>query len=100
MGRRIWPRPLGPYEVPVPYPFPVIPCAPVEPGETGGLPVVPAPKKPFRPVSPEEVEEFRELLRRARKYDKRNNEPDCEMEEKRERLRAIAKELGVEIDFV
>lgn len=46
-------------------------------------------------ISKEEVEEFRKLLDRAREYDKRNNEPNCELEEKKERLRALAKELGV-----
>lgn len=48
----------------------------------------------------EEIAEFRRLLERARDYDRKNNEPDCEMEEKRAKLRKLAKELGVEIDFV
>jgi hypothetical protein len=47
-----------------------------------------------------EVEEFRKLLERAREYDKRHNEPDCELSEKKERLLALAKELGVEINFL
>lgn len=52
------------------------------------------------PITPQEVEEFRRLLERAREYDRKNNEPDCELAEKRDRLKALAKELGVEIEFV
>lgn len=64
--------------------------------------VVPIPDhlKPPPPVTREEIEEFRRLLERAREYDRRHNEPDCELEEKRQKLRDLAKELGVEIDFV
>lgn len=50
--------------------------------------------------SKEEVEEFRKLLERAREYDKRNNEPNCEMEEKKQAIKTIAKTLGVDISFV
>lgn len=51
-------------------------------------------------ISPQEVEEFRKLLERAREYDKRNNEPECELDSKRQALKKIAKELGVEIEFI
>lgn len=51
-------------------------------------------------ISPKEVEEFRDLLERAREYDKRRGEPNCELDEKRQALKKIAQELGVEIDFV
>jgi len=50
--------------------------------------------------SKEEIEEFRKLLERAREYDKRNSEPDCELEEKKQKIRDLAKELGIEIDFI
>lgn len=50
-------------------------------------------------ITPEEIAEFRRLLKRAREYDRRNNEPDCELEEKKARLRDLAKELGVTITF-
>src|SRR5687768_2146887 len=56
------------------------------------------PKPPA--ITPEEIEEFRRLLDRAREYDKRNNEPDCELDEKRQAVKAIAKQLGVEISFL
>lgn len=40
-----------------------------------------------------------ELLRDAKKYDEDNGEPDCELDSKKEKLKAIADELGVEISF-
>lgn len=52
------------------------------------------------PITPEEIEEFRRLLDRARKYDQEHNQPDCELESKRQKLRDLSKELGVEIDFI
>ncbi len=58
----------------------------------------PAPT-PTRIPSQAEIDEFHELLRKAREYDKRNNEPDCELEEKKKRLNDLAKELGVKIEF-
>lgn len=57
-----------------------------------------APKTPA--ITPEEIAEFRKLLDRAREYDKRNNEPECELAEKRDAVLAIAKALGVEISFL
>lgn len=52
------------------------------------------------PITPAEILEFRQLLERAREYDKKNNEPDCELQEKKDALLKIAKALGVEIDFL
>lgn len=67
------------------------------------LNIPPMPKwPPYTPeprLTEEEVKEFRELLRRAREYDKKNNEPDCELEEKKEKVRKLAEELGVKISF-
>lgn len=79
-------------------------------------PMFPAPPSPFRPMFPdqpeqlpevaplpkqlpsaEEIAEFHELLRKAREYDKKNHEPDCESEEKKKKLQALADELGVKI---
>lgn len=54
--------------------------------------------QPFKPVIPQaDIDEFYRLLDRAREYDKRNNEPECELEEKKETLKTLAKQLGVEI---
>ncbi len=68
-----------------------------EPGDGVDIPGV---IYPFPFITKEEIEEFRTLLERAREYDKRNNEPDCEMESKRQRILDLAKELGVEINFL
>lgn len=47
-----------------------------------------------------EIDEFRRLLERAREYDIKNNEPNCEMEEKRKKIKDLADELGIKIDFI
>lgn len=46
----------------------------------------------------EEVKELRELLKRALDYDKKNNEPHCEVESKMEKLKAIADIVGISLD--
>lgn len=53
----------------------------------------PFPYYPF--PTPVEIKEFKELLERAREYDKKNHEPDCELQEKKDKLMKIAKELGI-----
>jgi len=60
------------------------------------VPTAPAPS----PIVPQEIEEFRKLLERAREYDRRNGEPDCELDEKRQALKKMAEQLGVDISFV
>ena len=72
------PNPAAPY-----YPWPAVPVP---------QPTPPAP-------TPEEVQEFRDLLDRAREYDKRTSQPDCETEEKRRKLLDLADQLGIKIDF-
>lgn len=52
------------------------------------------------PITQEEVDEFRRLLQRAREYDKRTGQPDCELDEKRHVLKKLAEQLGVEIEFL
>lgn len=44
--------------------------------------------------------EFEDLIRDAREYDRKNNQPDCELDEKRQALKKIADEMGVEIKFL
>lgn len=46
----------------------------------------------------EDVSEMLKLLRRAKKYDKDNHEPNCENEKKVAVLRAVAKAAGVDLD--
>ncbi len=51
-------------------------------------------------ITPEEIEEFRKLLERAREYDKKNSEPECEMQSKKDLIKELADKLGVKIDFI
>ncbi len=61
--------------------------------------------QPFVPLIPNqeierlrrEVEDMKELLKRAKIYDEKNGEPNCELEEKMKIIRAMAKALGVEL---
>lgn len=51
-------------------------------------------------VTPEEIAEFRDLLERARKYDREHGQPDCELAEKKQKLKDLAELMGVDISFV
>lgn len=51
-------------------------------------------------ISSQEIEEFRRLLERAKEYDRRNNEPDCELPSKKKRIKNLADVLGVKIKFL
>jgi len=55
---------------------------------------------PVQQITPDEIAEFKRLLERAREYDKRNSEPDCELESKKATLKKIAEHFGVEINFL
>jgi hypothetical protein len=50
--------------------------------------------------SPDEIAEFRKLLEKARQYDIVHNQPDCGIEDKKIKIKKLAEELGVEIDFL
>ena len=58
-------------------------------------PILPQPKVP----SQDEINEFYELLKKAREYDKKNKEPECESEEKKKKLQKLADEMGIKIEF-
>jgi hypothetical protein len=47
-----------------------------------------------------EVEEMKVLLKRAKEYDEKNNEPNCEIEEKMAMLRKFADAVGIDLDDV
>jgi len=47
-----------------------------------------------------QVAEMKELLRRAKAYDEQNGEPECEIAEKMDLLRRVAKMVGVDLDDV
>lgn len=79
--------------------LPVQPIAPLKPEQTPFKFIFPLTSQELEDLR-KDIEEFKKLLERAREYDRKNNQPDCEMEEKRERVKKLAKELGVEIDFI
>ena len=84
-------------------PYQPIPSAPVVPPIIWPYPLREAPdvvQKPFKPLTQEEIDEFRKLLERARQYDKDNNEPDCETDEKKKKIKAIAEANGLKIEFL
>lgn len=64
------------------------------------MPVQPSVVPVVVPPTQVEIDEFRRLLERARIYDRENGQPDCELEEKRKKIKDLATQLGVEIDFV
>ena len=45
-----------------------------------------------------DVEELKLLVKRAKEYDERNGEPDCEMNEKVELVRKVAELVGVDLE--
>jgi len=47
-----------------------------------------------------EVEEMKKLLERAVEYDKKNNEPHCEIEDKVALLKKVAKLVGVSLEDI
>jgi hypothetical protein len=47
----------------------------------------------------EQFQELIDLLKMAKKIDKATDQPDCELESKKELLRKIAKELGIEVEL-
>jgi len=63
-------------------------------------PQQPAPtRKEFEDLK-KEVEDLKKLLKRAKEYDEKNNEPDCEIEDKIKLLKQIAALVGVDLDEV
>lgn len=66
---------------------------------------LPEPQYPFAPnhvpaITDAEILEFRELLERAREYDKKHNEPECGLEQKKKEIAELAEKHGVKIDFL
>lgn len=47
-----------------------------------------------------DVEEMKALLKRAKKYDADNGEPDCEMDEKVALIKKVAELVGVDLSDV
>lgn len=45
------------------------------------------------------VRELEDLIKAAKEYDIKNNEPDCELEAKKIILKKLSEELGIKINF-
>lgn len=82
----------------LPYRFPWVPTEPM-----------PHPTPPYIPphVSRaefdklrKEVEELKELLKAAKRYDEATGQPDCEVAEKVDLIKRIAKLVGVDMEDV
>lgn len=80
-----------PYISPPIVPWQPIPTV-VPPWQPPDVVTVPPPRMP----TDGEIQEFGKLLERAREYDKKHNQPDCELEEKKKKLLKLAKKLGIE----
>ncbi len=74
------------------------PPAPLVP-PTNYPPYWPGIQPPVKP-SEQDLDFVKKLFEGAKKYDADNNEPDCELEEKKAKLRDLAAKLGVDISFI
>lgn len=80
--------------------------SPTYPGSTPWDPWVnpPIASPAYPPIPPadinQQIEEFKTLLERAKAYDKKNNEPDCDLESKKVALRELAKIWKIDISFI
>lgn len=80
------------------WPSPYVPN-PFIPNTSPPAPPFIPPPVPTKVPTKEEIDEFYKLLERARQYDRDNNEPNCELEEKKQKLLKLAEELGIAITF-
>ena len=79
--------------------YPGVPAVPMP----GGTPTITIPPEVSRDEFDDlkrQVLEMKELLKRAKAYDEKNGEPDCEIDDKMDLLRRIAKAVGVDLDDV
>lgn len=53
---------------------------------------------PEKQLTDEEIIEFRKLLDRAKEYDERTGQKDCELENKKDRLKKLINQLGQELE--
>lgn len=84
-----------------PQRHPVNPYGPAVPMPTTMPTVIVSPPEVTRAEFDElkrQVAEMVALLKRAKKYDEDNNEPDCELEDKMNFLRDVARRVGVDLD--
>jgi len=77
------PQPLTPWPMPINQHWPTLPPT----------------REEFNALK-KEVEEMKALLIKAKEYDEKHGEPECEVEEKMEKLRKIAELVGISLDDV
>ena len=65
-----------------------------------GIPLVPPVSRLEFEEIKAQIEDMKKLLLRAKEYDKRNGEPDCEMDEKVALVKRVAELVGVNLDEV
>lgn len=61
--------------------------------------IIPGPSQQDFDALKKEVQDLKELLKRAKKYDRDNGEPDCEVDEKMDLLRKVAQKVGVNLEI-
>ena len=62
--------------------------------------VYPPPSREEFDALKKEVLDMKELLKRAKEYDEKTHQKDCETEQKLELLRQVAKAVGVDLEDV
>jgi len=80
-------------------PFPVIPPSPIVPEDFRKIWEAQVKDKQFEELE-KRVAALEELIRKGKEYDAATGQPDCELDEKRQALKKIADEMGVEIRFL
>ena len=74
-----------------PKPWPTAPIAPT-------VPYYPVPDFPeYNGPTKEQVQELIELLKSAKRFDKKTNQPDCEVEDKKKFIRELCEHFGIPI---
>lgn len=96
--RQAWPWHPGT----VPYPGDHVPQDLVNPPRPidSFQPVVPAISREEFEALKKEVAALRELIKAAKKYDEETNQPDCEMEDKKEFILKLGELLGIDMTGV
>ena len=78
---------------PKPWPTaPVVPMVPYYPTDEPGFYAL-----PYDGPTKEQVQELIELLKSAKRFDKKTNQPDCEVEEKKEFIRELCEHFGINV---
>ena len=88
-SRKLWPQP---------EPWIIPPFEPFVPTNPWAYPTEPEIQpQPYNGPTKEQFEELLELLKVAKKFDEKTNQPDCELEEKKNFIKELAKKLNVKL---